>query len=78
MRIIIEVIIEAIDPIGANITVEGHTECPSKGERDNKIIIEANFKVTVGSLILPMVAITIITMATIEVEVAMANESRFK
>ena len=52
---IIEVIIEAIDPIGANITVGGHTEGPSKGEGDNKIIIEANFKVTVGSLILLMV-----------------------
>ena len=41
-------------------------------EGDNKIIIEVNFKVTVGSLILLVVAITIITMAIIEVEVAMA------
>ena len=47
-------------------------EGPSKGEGDNKIIIEANFKVTVGSLILLMVAITIITMAIIEAEVAVA------
>ena len=69
---IIEVIIEAIDHIGANITVGGHTEGPNKGEGDNKIIIEANFKVTVGSLIFLMVAITIITMAIIKVEVAVA------
>ena len=68
----IEVIREAIDPIGANITVGSHTEGPSKGEGDNKIIIEANFKVTAGSLILLMVVITIITMAIIEVKVAMA------
>ena len=39
---IIEVIIEAVDPIGAIITVGGHVEGPSKGEEDNKIIIEAN------------------------------------
>ena len=43
---IIEVIIEAIEPIGANITVGGHIEGPSKGRRDNKIIIKANFKAT--------------------------------
>ena len=69
---IIEVIIEAVDPIGTNITVGGHIEGPRKGEGDNKIIIEANFKVTAGSLILLMEAITIITMTIIEVEVAMA------
>ena len=69
---IIEVIIEAIDPTGANITVGGHIEGPSKGEGDNKIIIEANFKATAGSLILLMVAITIITMAIINAEVAVA------
>ena len=69
---IIEVIIEAIDPIGANITVGGHIEGPSKGKGDNKIIIEANFKVTADSLILLVVAITIITMAIIEAEVAVA------
>ena len=69
---IIGVIIEAIDPIGANITVGGNTEDPSKGEGDNKIIIEDNFKVTVDSLILLMVVITIITMAIIKVEVAWA------
>ena len=67
---IIEGIIEAIDPIGANISIGGHTEGPSKGEGDNKIIIEANFKVTTGSLILLMVVITIITTAIIEVAVA--------
>ena len=69
---VIEVIIEAVDPIGASITVRGHTEGPSKGEGDNKIIIEANFKVTMGSLILLVVAITIITMVIIKVEVAVA------
>ena len=53
-------------------TVRGHTEGPSDGEGDNKIIIEANFKVTAGSLILLVVAITIITMAIIEVEVTVA------
>ena len=69
---IIEVIIEAVDHIGANITVGGHIEGPSKGEGDNKIIIEANFKATLDSLILLVVAIPIITMAIIEAEVAMA------
>ena len=69
---IIEVIMEAVDPIGANITVGGHIEGPSKEEGDNKIIIEANFKVTAGNLILLMVAVTIITMTIIKVEVAVA------
>ena len=69
---IIEVITEAVDPVGASITVGGHLEGPSKGEGDNKITIEANFKVAMGSLILLVVAITIITMAIIKVEVAMA------
>ena len=69
---IIEVIKEAVDPIGANITVGGHIEDLSKGEGDNKIIIEANFKATVDSLTLLLVAITIITTAIIEAEVAMA------
>ena len=69
---IIEVIIEAVDPVGASITVESHIEGLSKGEGDNKIIIEANFKATVDSLILLVVAITIITMVIIKTEVAMA------
>ena len=69
---IIEVIIEAVDLIGANITVGSHIEGPSKGEGDNKIITEANFKATMGSLILLVVAITIITMVIIEAEVAVA------
>ena len=68
----IEVIVEAVDPTGANITAEGYIEGPSKGEGDNKIIIEANFKTTADSLILLMVAITIITMAIIEAEVTVA------
>ena len=67
---IIEVAVEVIDHTGANIMEEGHIEGLSKGEGDNKIIIEANSKVTADSLILLMVAITIITMAIIEVEVA--------
>ena len=69
---ITEVIIEAVDPTGANITVGGHIEGPSKGEGDNKLIIEANFKATAGSLILLMVAITIITKAIIKAGVAVA------
>ena len=69
---IIEVIIEAVDPTGANITAEDNIEGLSKGERDNKIIIEANTKATVDNLTLLVVAITIIMMAIIEVEVAMA------
>ena len=67
---IIEVIIEAVDPTGAIIMVESHIEGHSKGEGDNKPIIEANTKATVDNLIHPMVAITIITMAIIKAEVA--------
>ena len=66
------VIIEAIDPIGTNIIVGGHIEGLSKEEGDNKIIIEANFKATADSLILRVVAITIITMVIIKAEMAMA------
>ena len=68
MRIIGETI-EAIDHIGVNMTGD-HTESLSKGEGDNKITIEANFKATMGNLILPLVAIIIITMVIIMVEVA--------
>ena len=68
---IIGVIIEAV--IGANIIVGDHSEGLSKGEGDNKITIEANFKATAGNLILFMVAIIIITMAIIEAEVAVAT-----
>ena len=69
---IIEVIIEAIGPTGANIVVESHIEGLSKGEGDNKIIIEANTKATTDNLTPLLVAITIITMAIIETEVAVA------
>ena len=69
---IIEATVEAVDPTGANIMVEGHIEGLSKGEGDNKIIIKANSKATMDSLILLMVAITIITTAIIKVEVAVA------
>ena len=47
---IIEETVEAIDPTGANIMVEGHIEGLSKGEGDNKIIAEANSKATTDSL----------------------------
>ena len=47
------------------------TEGLSKGEGDNKITIEANFKATTGNLILLLVAI-IITMVIIEAETAVA------
>ena len=69
---IIEVIIEDIDPTGANIMVESHIEDLSKGEGDNKLIIEANTKATADNLTPPVVAIIIITMAIIKVEVAVA------
>ena len=68
---IIEVIVEAVDPIGANIMAEDHKEGLSQGEGDNKIIIEANSKATVDNLILLTVAIIIITAAIIKVEVVM-------
>ena len=69
---IIGVIIEAVDTTGANIIVGDHTEGLSKGEGDNKINIEVNFKATVGNLILLVVAIIIITMVIIKAEVAVA------
>ena len=69
---IMGVIIEAVDPRGANIVVESHIEGLSKGEGDNKIIIEANTKATMDNLTSFMVAITISTVAIIEVEVTMA------
>ena len=72
IRRIIEVIKEAVDPTGANIVVESHMEGLSKGEVDNKKIIEANTKAITDNLIPPVVAITIITMAIIEAEVAVA------
>ena len=74
---IIGVIIEAVDPIGINIITGDHTEGLSKGEGDNKITIEANFKATTGNLILPVVAIIIITTVVIVVEVAMDTVATF-
>ena len=52
--------------------VGNHIEVPSKGEGDNKIIIEANTKVTANNLIPPVEAIIITIMAIIEAEVVMA------
>ena len=69
---IIGVIIETVDPIGANIIAGDHTEGLSKGEGDNKITIEANFKATMGNLTLLVVDIIIITTVIIEADVAMA------
>ena len=74
---IIGVIIEAVEPIGANIIVGDHTEGLSKGEGNNKITIEANFKATMGNLILLLVAIIIITMVIIEAETAVAMVVNF-
>ena len=69
---IIEVTTEAIDPTGMNTVVGNHIEVPSNEEGDNKIIIEANTKVTVDKFIPPSEAIIINIMAIIEVEVAVA------
>ena len=69
---IIEVTTEAVDPTGVNTAVGNHIEVLSKGEGNNKIIIEANTKATMDNLIPPTEAIIIITMAIIEAEVVVA------
>ena len=69
---IIEVIIEAADPIGVNTVVGNHTEDPNTGEGDNKTITWANTKATANNLIPPVEAIIIITMAITEAEVVVA------
>ena len=69
---IIEVILEAADPIGVNSVVGNHIEDPNTGEGDNKIIIGANTRATVDNLIPPTEAIIIITMAIIKAEVVVA------
>ena len=51
---IIEKTIEAKDPTGANTAVESHIAGLSKGEGDNKIIIEANTKATMDNLTPPV------------------------
>ena len=56
----------------ANTAIGNHIEVSSKGKGDNKIIIEANTKVTTDNLIPPAEAIIITSMAIIEVEVAIA------
>ena len=75
---IIGVSTKAIDPIRANTMVGNHIEVPSKGEGDNKIIIEANTKLTVDNLIPPVAATIIIIMAIIEVEVAVAMVETYR
>ena len=72
MMRIIEVIIEDADPIGINTTVGNHMEDPNIGERDNKTITGANTKATMNNIIPPVEATIIITMVTIETEVAVA------
>ena len=69
---IIEVTTEAVDPTADNTVVENHIEVLSRGERDNKIIIETNTKETTDNSIPPMAAIIIIILAIIEVEVPVA------
>ena len=66
---IIEVIIEATDPIGVNIAVGNHIEDPNTGEGDNKTITGSNTKATADNLIPPII---IITMAIIKAKVVMA------
>ena len=69
---ITEVTTETIDLLGANRVAGNHKEVLSIGEGDNRIIIEANTKVTTDNLIPPMEAILITIMAIIEAEVVMA------
>ena len=71
---IIEVIVEAADPIGVNTVVGNHIEDPNIGDGDSKTITGANTKVTVDNLTPPMEAIIIITMAIIKAEVVTAVE----
>ena len=68
---IIEVIVEAVDPTGANNGRRLYRGSQQR-EGDNKIIIEASTKATMDSSILLVVAITIITVAIIKAEVSMA------
>ena len=60
---ITEVTIEVVETIGANTVVGNHIEVPSKGEGDNKTIIEANTKATMKNLIPPMEAIMLYNWA---------------
>ena len=53
---IIEVIIEATDPIGVNTVIGNHIEGPNTGEGDNKTITGANTMATVDNLTPPMEA----------------------
>ena len=69
---ITEVTTEAVDPKRANTVVVNHIEVPSIGERDNKIIMEANTKVTTDNSIPSTEAIIINIMAIIEAEVVVA------
>ena len=71
---IIEAILEAADPIGANkVVIKSLKEVPNKGEGASKTIIGDNTKATMGNITLPAEAITIIIiMVIIEVEVDMA------
>ena len=69
---ITEVITEAVDPIEFNTVTESHIEGVSKEEGDNKVITKANIKATMDDLTLLVVAITIIIIAIIKAEEALA------
>ena len=64
--------IQPVEPVIGLTVVENHTEVLSRGERDNKIIIEANTKATTDNLIPPLAVTIIIIMVIIKVEVAVA------
>ena len=72
---IIEAIVEATNPTGANkVAAENFIEVLNKGEGDNKTIIGANTKATADNLTPPAEAITIPIITVIieaEVDVAM-------
>ena len=74
---IIEVTAEAVDPTGANAVVKSHIEVLSKGEGDNKIIMQVNIKAAVDNLMPPVSAIIKITMAIIKVDVAVVVVKTF-
>ena len=61
-----------VDPIGVNTVVGNHIEVPSIGGGNNKIIIEANIKITMDNLIPPMEAIILTIMAIIKAGVVVA------
>ena len=61
-----------VDPIGVNTVVGNHIEVPSIGGGNNKIIIEANIKITMDNLIPAIEAIILTIMAIIKAGVVVA------